>query len=521
MNTCFKRVKRFLSLITVEPIAFFHSMAFSLHSVVSQTGMYNVYCHQLFGDVTASNQTVDCDHLADDPFAENEVQQFATHWNMITALARLLPSLITYIVLGAWGDKHGRKINILLGIATGIVGVFPQIYIFQYQDTSLWIYVLVQLVIGIFGSGGLIMISSFAYLADSVENKENLTIRMVIYGLVSTTSSIIGSSLASTVMPLLSMTYILVLGQILMFLSFLYALIRLQQISPSLMRNQSHTVNGMNDDTHTSIITDGTLVPIVVDRVEAADDVPLLGSNSEKGVLCKSDGANLLVDGLDLVNSVWRTYTKVRKGKGRAYLLLLTGVYGLYLIGEMGKGSITTLYLFRSPFSWTGENLGYYKSLGSILTFLGNLCGAVILKKIFKCRETTIILIALVSAMADLITLGISSTAWMLYMALSLGCLGSLFLPTVKSFTSQIVDEDEVGKSFIAYGFTADLAIILNVIAANSIYSATVSFYPGFIFLLCAGFILIGFIVILWIHVDILVAKKSLAVLTEEPQDFI
>lgn len=490
------KLKTYSRFITVEPIAFLHTLSFQMNSIVSQPALYQVYCHQLFN---WRNSTVDCSHLSDYPVAENQVQVTATHWSMINSLVRLLPSLVIYVILGAWGDKNGRKINILIGLASGMISSLPLMFIIQYPDTPLWIYTIAEFCTGFFGSFGLVLMSSFAYLADVVKNKETLTIRMVIYSLVSSLSSIIGSSMAASLMEVLSLSYILIVGQVLSLLSFTYAMIRLKQIPPSMIRKLK--VNECEAD------------------VNEPDDLfndkdPLISSLRDDRYCCLPA---MFRNGYLLVISVWRTYIKFRPNHVRTYLLSLTVVYGIYVIGEMGRGSITSLYLFHSPFSWTGEQLGYYKTAASAVTFTGNLIGALILKKFLKCRETTIILVALFSSIAHFVVFGISSTTWMLYLAMSVGCLGPLFLPAVKSFTSQLVEEDEVGKSFVAYAFTADLAIIIDVVAANSIYSATVFFYPGLIFLICAGLLSICFIVVLCIHIDLLQWNKLQSGMKDDP----
>lgn len=525
----------FITSLTVEPIAFLNFMGFQLFMTAQQTGLYQVICYQTFpdsvrnGSITGDlhpgtengheghggrsqgrgaapsfhsqndshiQSVVDCGNLKHNPSAEVLVQERMSEFQMYLSLVHIAPAIIAHIFLGAWGDKHGRKINILIGITGLMINTLPFVFLFQYPLTPLWVLLITGFISGATGYMGIVMISSFAYLADTTVRKENLTIRMVIYSIIMSVSGVFGSLLAVPCLKYVRLSYIGVIMLGLLTISFLYTCIRLKQLPPATMRKlmiakEAQNNPNLNLELAESESAMNEKLPI------CSDPKTRDSSNLTKGQKVK---ATLKVTWVLLVE-VWRTYTRPRIYRNRLYLLLILGVFFMNLIANMSN-HINTMYVFRSPISWDGEHLAYWKTANNVLHCFGNLLGVIILKKLLKCRETTIILIALSSDICQGMIMAFANSGWMLYVSITVGTLAPLFLPTVKSFITQTVNADEVGKAFVMFGLAHDVGMALSSVASNGIYKATVRFFPGFIFALCAGILFIAFMIVLFIHID-------------------
>uniref|UniRef100_A0A915HFB0 Major facilitator superfamily (MFS) profile domain-containing protein n=1 Tax=Romanomermis culicivorax TaxID=13658 RepID=A0A915HFB0_ROMCU len=89
-----------------------------------------------------------------------------------------------------------------------------------------------------------------------------------------------------------------------------------------------------------------------------------------------------------------------------------------------------------------------------------NVGGILIFKKVLKMRDTSIMLISAASIFVELIIIAFSYASWMLYVAVAVGSFSNLVMPVVGSFVSQIVQYDEIGKSFTMHGVAASLSFI-------------------------------------------------------------
>jgi hypothetical protein len=64
----------------------------------------------------------------------------------------------------------------------------------------------------------------------------------------------------------------------------------------------------------------------------------------------------------------------------------------------------------------------------------------------------------------------------------------------------QLVAQEEVGRAFSLFGIAADLAFIVTNLIYNTIYRATVGWFPGFLFLLIAFIQTCVAIAMVWVH---------------------
>lgn len=500
----FRECFKFLKSLSVEPIAIFIFLAFQLWLTCFQTGLYQTVCYQLYH----SNSSINCQKPIRDESIQNNIQQTLASWFMILMLAFILPGMISSCLLGAWADLVGRKTNLVLCISGMVIAVFPLTIIFTYRLTPLWVLAITHFIGGCCGFLGLIFTSAMAYLTDTILEKKDLTIRMVMFSVLMSISGVVGALVSGALLERVHMSVIVVIIEVLFVISLIYTLVTLEQLPPILMRKKILAKHMKANGT----IHDPTPAAKALPEKTPLDDKQDAKVDKKVKKNCCSQ-LFIAVPGLvrTLVKDTIWTYKQARSGKHRTFLILTVVILFLHMMADTGvKGNIMGQYVMKSPFNWNGgSKLGYWRAANSILSFFGNITGIIIFKKLLKFKDTTIMLISIISGIGELILLGIAKNDWMLYLAVAVGCLSNLIMPTVASFTTQLVESDEIGKSFVAHGLASSLAFIASTLLFQSMYKATVAFYSGFVFLFGAAMMGICFAVILWMHLSITRDEKN------------
>lgn len=95
----------------------------------------------------------------------SHVQRDAASFNVKNSIAILVASIFTFILLGANSDLIGRRPLIVFPFIGKIILYTLMLIIISRDLSNNWIIV-VHVLEGIFGSGGLVILSGFAYITD-------------------------------------------------------------------------------------------------------------------------------------------------------------------------------------------------------------------------------------------------------------------------------------------------------------------------------------------------------------------
>ncbi|VDO98554.1 unnamed protein product [Soboliphyme baturini] len=479
------QLRKILSAISVEPILFLNFFGFSVYAVCLQSGIYQVLCRQI-------TPNSDCQRIGGvrNGADEDKVQAASTFWFMMLTVSYLVPALLSDTFLGALGDRQGRKTNILIGLAGMLVSFFPAMIVFSSVQGPMWLLMVFNMVSGFTGFIGIVIISAFAYLADTVPDHDNLTVRMVIMGVVNSSAMVIGSFVASTLLHFLSFSQIILFGMVMICMAFFYAVFRIEQVPPLIMRRR--VLNR---------ILDQEKLKDLQEKAKSQTKVAIYHAKTgkQKSVTC----SDLVKTIKGLLKDIWVTFTKRRPCHHRMQILIVSLVFFLHVLVDMGlQNSITTLFLFRRPFSWTAENLAFFRGVNSFINMVGGAVGVLVFKKVLHFRESTILLIALVSCTVERLWFTFSTKDWMVYTAVTFGCMSTMVMPTMKSFAALLVQPEEVGKMYMAFGLGMDMAHVVSAVLFNSIYERTSSFFPGMCFLIGASISFFNIVVMLYVSID-------------------
>ena len=99
----------------IEPVLFLYTLALFMNIPLEKQLVYRKVCLNFYNE-TFCDQIVKKNVTNSTKAEENLIQSESAKWDMFLLIARLLPTLISIIHLGAWSDGVGRKRVIVLGV---------------------------------------------------------------------------------------------------------------------------------------------------------------------------------------------------------------------------------------------------------------------------------------------------------------------------------------------------------------------------------------------------------------------
>ena len=161
----------FYHSITVEPVTFFYACAMILHTPVIQQYVYSRVAMSR-GLIVSSFQSDEtkCEMAAyDDSYkyreSRNSVQAESSLVHLGIVLSASVPSIVMALLLGAWSDKVGRKIVMLLPIIGGLIDTIC-ILVVMYTDLPVYALFVGSFINGMCGFFTTMILAVFSYVAD-------------------------------------------------------------------------------------------------------------------------------------------------------------------------------------------------------------------------------------------------------------------------------------------------------------------------------------------------------------------
>ncbi|XP_041706284.2 solute carrier family 46 member 3 [Coregonus clupeaformis] len=164
------------------------------------------------------------------------------------------------------------------------------------------------------------------------------------------------------------------------------------------------------------------------------------------------------------------------------------GKYTCEEVSKLGGMSIFILYELNAPLCWSEVLVGYGSAL-STLIYLGSFAGVSLLSRCL--RDGYIVLLGLLSVAAGLLTAAFAKNTLLMFLVRLPLLLSIMPAPVLRSMMSKIVLSSEQGAVFACVAFVEMLSIGVGFTVFSSTYASTVSWFPGFSFLLASAIALI------------------------------
>ncbi|XP_046575193.1 proton-coupled folate transporter-like [Haliotis rubra] len=443
--------------VPVEPIAFAYYCCILMILPLIQFYMYDKIAEGYGGvNHTTSHQ---CSRGADnssDAKLQTKIQSKAADYNIFFIFTATFPGILQTILLGSLSDRYGRKLSMLLPLCGLLSTLIVYLFVFEL-DLPLGYLFIGNAIEGFSGGFGTMLTAIFGCAADITPVGPKRGFRMAVIQAVMSFGSALGSLVAG------------IWTQMVNFKQPLYFLIALSS---------------------------ATLLFTIFIFPETRRNLP-------KGSLTVKEHFKLLKRSIQF-------YTKDTPDKRRWKLIVSLMTFFTSFSVELIKNTVLILYLLATPFCWSKMQITGYAAARTIINWICILGLTHILLRRFS--EVTVAIIGCVSNILFLGLLGCAQSSVLVIVAAAFGIFSDAAPAMMRSVMSKLVSPDEQGALFASVSTMEMVASSFFGVVATLIYKASLSFFPGLIFVILSGLI---FITALMLGVLSYNLKKSSSQLSE------
>ncbi|XP_062596906.1 proton-coupled folate transporter-like isoform X2 [Saccostrea cucullata] len=170
------------------------------------------------------------------------------------------------------------------------------------------------------------------------------------------------------------------------------------------------------------------------------------------------------------------------------------------MMSKLGSFAIETFYLLNSPFCFNPETISIFETAKTCLSEIVILVG---IKFMQQCiTDETIAMFGAISSTCSLVLFGIASSDIYLYIAAAIGTLGMGSIPMIRGVMSKMTPPHKQGMLFGSLAIVENICNLSSSVLGGAIYSETISFYRGTVYLVFSGFLLLAVLLLLFLVKD-------------------
>ena len=364
---------------------------------------------------------------------DEQIQASTARLNVYLSLASTIPAVIMSILLGSNCDQIGRKPLIVLPFFGKIIRYAMLIATAYFNLSDLWI-ILSVMFDSLSGTAALSILSSFAYVSDCTTEKTRTSATII-------TDVCIASC---RVIPLLTFGFYLqhprfiqsmVFTLLLSFIAFILAIF----LQPESIVHVQH----LNVFQQLKLVR---LRPII---------------------------------------NTFRVFFVKREGHKQRSVLLLVGSHSTIMIMVCANTAMYYIYLYGAPFCLDSFGVSLISTAQTAFAILLTIPCTLFITN--RTDHLILPIIGCLSYMAQLTLFGIANKVWMIYVAVCVGALYSIFVPVIRSRVTKLVEPSEYAMVFIFTLIVESGGYYAIAAVANEIYQISITYLPGLVFFVFAG----------------------------------
>ncbi|XP_001928462.1 thymic stromal cotransporter homolog [Sus scrofa] len=170
---------------------------------------------------------------------------------------------------------------------------------------------------------------------------------------------------------------------------------------------------------------------------------------------------------------------KARPQKTIIALLFVGAV--IYDLAVVGTVDVIPLFVLREPLSWNQVQVGYGMAAGYTI-FITSFLGVLVFSRCF--RDTTMIMIGMVSFGSGALLLAFVKETYMFYIARAAMLFALIPITTIRSAMSKLIKGSSYGKVFVILQLSLALTGVVTSTVYNEIYQLTMEKFVGTCFAL-------------------------------------
>ncbi|XP_077015054.1 lysosomal proton-coupled steroid conjugate and bile acid symporter SLC46A3 [Tamandua tetradactyla] len=428
-----------MKVLFVEPAIFLSAFAMSLMGPLTTQYVYRRIWEETSNySIAIGSNISECEENKSSPIfiLQKEVQKKASLFSLQMDMSGLIPGLISTFILLSNSDHHGRKFPLILS-SVGALATSIWLCLLSYFALPFQLLIASTFLGALCGNYTTFFGGCFAYIVDQCKEEKQKTIRIAIVDLI--------LGLVTGLTGLSSGYFIRELGFVWSYLV--------------------------------------TALAIAVNLIY----ILFFLGNPEK----ESSSQNVSVSYREsFKNLFYRTYMLFKNSSRKQQFLLCLLLFTMmtYFFVVIGVSPIFILYELDSPLCWNEVFIGYGSALGSV-SFLTSFLGIWVFS--FCLDDIHIAFIGILTTMTGMAATAFARTTLMMLLVRLPFLFTVVPLSVLRSMLSKVVHSTEQGTLFACIAFLETLGGVAAISTFNGIYSATVAWYPGFTFLLCAGLLLI------------------------------
>ncbi|CAL8108953.1 unnamed protein product [Orchesella dallaii] len=429
-----------LKSVTVEPMMFLHMFGMSCTSVILQ----NLYIQRICK--ISLNYTEVCDHLAEHPAIEQNIDEIASKFVMYRSFIEAGFPIIVSLFLGPWTDIHGCKWPMLLPMFGYFLSAMSYV-MFTFVDGAPPEALLVSS-IPVAAAGGLVSIvmSAFSFMSKGT-SVESRSFRVAMVEASWFLGGPLGTLSGGFIYKYGGFRTVFIVSASCFLLAFVYGFIVIHEEMP---------------------------------EIEGREDRN-----------CVTDMFNV-----EAVKEMFATVFFKRSGLQRRWLLLMLLTISLRIFALFGY--IQNMYLYtRHQFGWDVNQYTEYSVSDSFMAITGGFIMIMTCMKIFKLPDAIIGIMSTIGIIISQFIFAFAVSGWMVYLGASLQMFAGLISIVLRSMISKVVAKEEIARVFTFLACGEASMPMVGVPLYSYVFRHTLTTFPGAMFMLSAGtylFIIISFI---------------------------
>ncbi|XP_013421373.1 solute carrier family 46 member 3 [Lingula anatina] len=428
-------------IVSVEPAIFFFMLSLFITLPSVQALFIQKVCLREF------HSEMVCHNLTNNPEKMDYVQSKVSRWVLLNTCSETFPSMITAVFMGSWGDNVNRKIPIVVPAVGGLLMMVNLVLNSFYMNWHPAFILISNFVYGVLGGFASFLMAVFSYVSVISGGEKERLIRISICEGLMQLSGAVGFALSGLLVKYTGFTYTFVFTMASMGVALLYSVLWIKNPPP---------VGGRGVGTE------------------------------EPRSLCAR-----LFDCKHFVAAV-KCYFVRREGYKRLILWLSLVAFMIGMITIGGGADVCLLYLNYTIPGWNLVLYGIYNALRMILMTIFLLFILPVIKRFFSIQDTTVGIIGLVSNTAGQLLLAFCKTIWMVMLVPVVNMLAGAGSTALRAIIAKMVSVNEQGKVFAFVGVAQSLSMLIASLIFNNLYPATLHFFPGLTFLVCAFLLMVA-----------------------------
>ncbi len=424
--------------------------------------------------VKYSNMSI-CGTLQEHPDIEDEIQQESAKYIMAYKILLNLPAVLLGLFCGAWSDRIGRKLPVMLPCVGTIFAVLLYMSsMISPTDMVLGLVLSGAALRGAFGKSAVVTMALHSYISD-ISSKDNRTERLGRLLSMNFFGYFVGSLITGVLLDSFGFDIIFCVVVFINGLCVLITVFFMQESLPTPEVTPATTPGGDDDSKLTPEESDPEPIPILADDTESLAPVCEDNKKKWKSRFRMPFHPKHVRESLEVI-------TRNREDKKRLHLILFFVTIIIMQTCKSGEVDITLLYVERSPLSWNKSLYGYllatdYACLGFAVFIV-----LPILSNYFLISDISLIAVGLFFKTVRLSVMTFSNHTWMVYLSVVIGCPSAMVISGAKSLISKTVDEREVGKAFSLLSCCETVSNLVGSVVFTTLYSLTLHVFAGLAF---------------------------------------